>query len=692
VLAETGKARAPSDDLPRVGGRRSSTGTASAEPGPRPLPTWFVAGLVAAVVWCATAGAVGIELLAHGWYNAYQVGAAATLACVFSVVAVIHGLGRRPHADHAAALAAVAIFVAFFAFAGAFHSEHLLSDRDPALYITTGRSIARTHELRPKTHLGAYASPEFGNPDGRYAPNFFPMLPVLLAMGWSVGGDLGLLLVGPLLGALGVLACYALASRVLGTRWALLAPILLIIEPLQVWFARDAYSELVVQVVVVGGLWLFLEARDRHRWGIAVLSGLVLTTSALARVDALAILTGALAVATAAWLVCDRDATPTRARRVVLGFGCVLVAGTFLATHLSEQVAPGYVRALGTEYRQLVDMFRVAIAAAILVIVAHRTRPGLGRWLASRRYLFAAAVAAAAAVSLWAYVWRPDPVRDLPVFTSSAQVTARLRTVWANWHYSWSLHWFSAYFGLPAIMIAFVGFVILASRARRGNGAAATVFLVVVPVAVLYIARPSITPDQPWAMRRYLPVVIPGIVIAIVAALQTGWRATRSLRAGIVASVAAGAGVVGVALLVVVPTAAAAVPFARARAQHGSLAVVHDICEGVGRDGAVLVYGGGFIHIELPPAVLVFCGVPTARSATVDLVKLAQQWRTFGRSLFVATDSPAVVQQRAPGSKVVGHWVIRDDHEPEKAFERSPRRSKPVPLEVWLLEIPAGGK
>jgi len=688
VEPDAGNDQAPGEDHPIVHPRDVDSGPGAARTD-RPLPTWFVTGLAAAVVWCATAGAVGVVALDGGWYSAYVVAGSATFASLVIAVAVSLRLGLRAHADHTAAVAAVALFLAFFAFAGVFHSEHLLSDRDPALYITNGRAIARTHELRPMTHFGAFRATEFGSPNGRYAPNFFPMLPVLLALGWSAGGDLGLLLVGPLLGALGVLACYALATRVLGPRWALLVALFLIVEPLQVWFARDAYSELVVQVVVVGGLWLFLEARARGRWGIAVVCGFVVATSALARIDALAIVSGALAAATVVWLQCDSDATPARARRVVLAFGLAIVAGTVYALRTAHDVAPGYIHALGTEYSQLVDAFHVAIVGAIAIVVFHRARPGFGRWLAGKRYLFAAAVAAATAVFVWAYFWRPDPVRDLPVFKTSADITEPLRIVWTNWHFSHSLHWFSAYFGLPGISAAFVGFVILASRARRGSGAAATVFLVAVPVAVLYIVRPSITPDLPWAMRRYVPVVIPGISIAVVVALETGWQVVRSARTWLV-RIAAGVGLVAGVLVVTVPTTAAAIPFAQARAQHGAVAVVHDICRTAGDDSAVLVYGPGFIYIELAPAIVFFCGIPTARSPATDLTHLARAWHALGKRLLVAAASPDYVRQHAPGATVVAHYLVGDDHEPERVFERASQHYKPVPLEVWLLEIPPG--
>jgi FtsH-binding integral membrane protein len=610
------------------------------------------------------------------------------LVAVWATFAVRRGLGRRPHADGRAAIGALALAIAFLALAGVFHSEHLVRDRDPAVYITTGRSIARTHQLKPKTHIGAFHDPAFGDPDARYDPDFFPMLPVLLAQGWSVGGDTGLLLVPPLLGAIGVLVLYALASRVLGTRWGLLVPIFSVIMPLQVWFARDAYSELVVQVMVLGGLWLYLEARGAGRSDIAALSGLLVAASALARIDALAIVVGAIAVTAADWVRDDPTPTPVQSRRVVAAFGGALVAGTLVALALTYVVAHDYIHALGDEYLELVGALVVALAAFVAVVIVHRSRPGIGRWVLDRTYIFATAVAGASALVLWAYLWRPDPASDMPVLPPGKPVTRAFRLALNGWHFSRSLHWFSAYIGVVGVVVAFVGFVVLAARARRGNRPAATLFLVAVPVAVMYIARPSISADQPWAMRRYLPIVLPGIAVAVVVALKTGWHAIRLLRGSLVRW-AATSGVAIVTLLVVVPTAHAAVPLVHARMQHGALAAVHDTCRLAGDDGAVLVYGGHFLNDELPDTIRAFCGVPSVEAADVDLADEAHQWHALGRRFLVVTAVPDQVMAVVPNARVIGHHVIADDDDPERVYERAPGRFYPRPVEFSVVEIPA---
>jgi hypothetical protein len=119
--------------------------------------------------------------------------------------------------------------------AGAYHSQHLLTDRDPGVYLNTGRSIARTHVLHPTVARSPfdddtmYTSQEsgFAIVNHHLYSNFLNFLPSLMALGWSAGGDAGLLLVPAILGALALLALYALGTLIVGPRWALLGPVVL---------------------------------------------------------------------------------------------------------------------------------------------------------------------------------------------------------------------------------------------------------------------------------------------------------------------------------------------------------------------------------------------------------------------------------------------------------------------------------
>src|SRR5260370_727357 len=57
---------------------------------------------------------------------------------------------------HGPAIAAVAIALALLTLAGAAPSEHLFTDRDPSVYINTGRSIAGTHRAHPQLVSGPF--------------------------------------------------------------------------------------------------------------------------------------------------------------------------------------------------------------------------------------------------------------------------------------------------------------------------------------------------------------------------------------------------------------------------------------------------------------------------------------------------------------------------------------------------------
>ena len=327
------------------------------------------------------------------------------------------------------------------------------------------------------------------------------------------------------------------------------------------------------------------------------------------------------------------------------------------------------------------------MAGLAMVVVIHRVRPGIGRWLNRQRWLFALAVAASTAVFAWAYIWRPAPMSDLPVPSPGQPVAGALRTAIIAWHFTASLHWFSAYYGLAGLLLAFVGFVVLGAAAQRGSAAASAVFLVTVPVAVLYIARPSISPDQPWAMRRFLPVVIPGIAIAVVFALERGWRFAGARRS-VLARRATAAGVVIVGMAAAGSMVNTALPFVTARAQHGAQSAVSHICGVAHDDSAMFVASGGFLSNELPDAVTMYCGIPTATAASIDLRPTARKWHELGRRFLVATVDPGSILKLVPEGKIVGRYVVSDDADPERVFERAPRRFAPVPMVIWLIEIP----
>ena len=660
------------------------------------LPRWFTVSLTAALVFVGTAGMSGIALLVAHAYQPLPVSGLATLAALAAAVVVARGLKTDSAASHGPAIVAVGVALIFLALSGLWHSEHLLTDRDPGVYINTGRSIAGQHTLTPTIRSGPFddpkfvvESPGFDESSGEQHTWFLPMLPVLLALGWSAGGYTGLLAVGPLMGALGLLVCYALTARLVGPRWAVLAPVMLTINPLQVWFARDAYSELVVQGLVLGGIWLYLEARASPSPRVAAISGALIATSVLARFDALVIVAALVGFSALEWTRCD-DGERGRARRRVVGaFVIVLIGVTLYCSVISHVTSPGYLDAHRSFTRSFYLLLLAAVALGTVWIVARRLRPEFGQKFAGARMTFATGCALVLAACVWAYVWRPaDPADAFPlsdILNSPPNPGGWLRAQW-----SWSIRWFVEWFGLPAVVIALFGLLILCRRALRGNVAATAVVAVVAPLAVVFISRPDVAPDQPWAMRRFLPVVIPGLVIGVpvlLHALTSVARRNSSRRQRPVVYLV----IFALAGAAIAPSAVAAAPLVGARAQHGALAAVRRLCAALPSQAAVLILPASYLDNEMTQTIRGFCEVPTARTPTepdLDIASLARAWSELHRSLYVVTASPEKIRKPTGASVVVVlHLVIDDRYAPQYTYRVRPRRYAPRPHELWLLRV-----
>jgi len=514
-------------------------------------------------------------------------------------------------------------------------------------------------------------------------------LPALLARGWSVGGDAGLLLVTALLGALALLALYALATTVVGPRWALVGPVMLVLAPLQSWFSRDAYAELPVEFLALGGLWLLVEALRREDSSASVaagaIAGVILGSITFARIDALAILVGipvALAVEMARARPGGRDERRRQDRRALWSTAIALVATALLGLGVSRALSPGYLSDLANDLHLLELATATGVAGAVAVIAIHWKRPGIGHSLASKPILTWTGGALTVAIAVYAYVWRPRTGGKPHVAGSLSPAAAR--KVFDAYYFSASFRWFAWYFGLFALASAVAGIVVLGVRALRSDTPSLFLLAASMPVTVLFVARPSVSPDQLWAMRRFLPIVLPAMTIAAAAAAiwSTGAIAKWQPQLRVPA-----VGLVVAALLV--PAALTGRPFLDAQMQGGALDTVRSICADAGPDAAIAVEPYAFLGAELPQTLRGFCGVPTAAllpDPGLVLGSYARQWKNAGRKLFMVT-ARRPAQVAAPNVIQVAHLVVADAREPERTLGRRPRRYAPRRIDVWLYRV-----
>ena len=99
-------------------------------------------------------------------------------------------------------------------------------------------------------------------------PQFLHLFPAWLAVWATLGGGIGAMVYGgPAFGLLGVAATHFLARRLFGAGVGLLAALLLTLNGLQVWFARESLSEPLLQFLLVGALYAWVLAVEARRAG-----------------------------------------------------------------------------------------------------------------------------------------------------------------------------------------------------------------------------------------------------------------------------------------------------------------------------------------------------------------------------------------------------------------------------------------
>ena len=89
-------------------------------------------------------------------------------------------------------------------------------------------------------------------------------------------------------------------------------------------------------------------------------------------------------------------------------------------------------------------------------------------------------------------------------------------------YYELSLDWVFWYIGVPAVVLGTLGAALLARRCLRGEAPGWLLPMLSFGwIIVATLARPGITPDQPWASRRLVPGVLPGFLL--LAAWAAAW-------------------------------------------------------------------------------------------------------------------------------------------------------------------------
>jgi len=544
-----------------------------------PLPMVIIFGPVA-VALCYFA----MRRLPASWPRGVGAGEAATAR-------------RRPDVPAGAVAAMVVIAAGFGVWQALLRSEQVFVASDPGVYLQYGYWIAGHGTARIPESAAAFggsggldfATPGFVVSGGWITPGYLPGLPLLLAAGTWLGGLGGALLMPAVLGGCAVLSFAGLAGRLCGMWWGVAGELLLAVCLPEVYASRTPFSEPLVQVLLFGGLCLFLDSLVVRRRGVgghgrpgrfdsefalAGLGGLALGLTVLASIGSLGMLLPAFPVV-AVLFVARRPQAGPFGGGLIAGIGIGLVTGLVLDRPYLSSVS-GQLHVIGLSAAAF-GVVTALIAPLALPGVPSRVRRACAarprfHWFNRERvefqslgFLFGRLALVLPVLVLAGLAVRPylETVRGQTEPAVIRQVAALQRLEGLpvdgmRQYYESSLSWVAWYLGVPALLLACLGAAVLGRglvRAVLSPGLAGDSgdssdsgdsgdsgfgglwlwglpFLIIAWSVLTVLWDPAVIPWQPLASHRLVPVVLPGLVLLAL------WASTRLtvLAAGLGAS------------------------------------------------------------------------------------------------------------------------------------------------------------
>ena len=626
----------------------------------------------------------------------------------------------------------VAVAVAFAAWQIAERTEQIIYLRDPATYLEVGYWIAHHGSLPIPDSLAAFGGPHpgLGFASSNYyprgsgiVPQFMTGMPLVLAAAIWLGGIPAALVMTPLIGGCAVLSFGGLAGRLVGPRWAPAAAAILALSLPEQYTSRASFSEPLAQVLLFGGLCLLADSliltrgpRSASDWPgqdkvLAGLAGLALGLTILVRIDGLSDILPA--VPFLGVLLAAR-------RRQAIPFGAGLVIG------VGYGLADAYLKSRPYLDLEAPSLRPLALIVALVVLltlggVALTASPASRRWLTRPRLTgpittrvvrwLPAAAAALTVIIFIGFAIRPlvqtvagetDPTSI--AYVAELQKLAHLPVNGRRQYYEDSLYWVIWYLGVPAVLLGAFGLAILARRCTKAlltwkdPSAVARVWALPIMIAlwviVTVLLRPAVSPDQPWASRRLVPFVLPGLILgAMWAAAWLKDQASQLGRTKITSAVVASCCVASL----LIPTALTTLDLgttskgvtvrgmAFRRIGAGELTAVNKLCAAIGPNASVVILDS-LTADRFAQIIRGICGTPAAvltnpTKATASAV--VQGIEGVGRRpVLLAQQATELTAYGAPPREVVNLLTTQEAHN----LTAPPTRTWGIHYTVWMSE------
>lgn len=398
-----------------------------------------------------------------------------------------------------------------------FHPEEFIfGGADPGVYVNTGVNIANTGSILIydnllknsfQYHQDFYNSfrefPGFYIMDkinGIISPQFFHLYPTWIAIFYSIFGLKNGLFVTPLFGFLGVLSIYYTGKTIFNRDIGFIAALILMTNILQIWFSQYPASEMLTQFLFFSGIYTLAKNKsmqDRYLWFISALSFGELF---LTRIDTVFVIFVIFA------FMGYNYVTENLNKNIwffIIPFLVLLSQALIHTLSISKIYASDvfYYSSINNSY---IILLSISILILIFFIMSQKIfiRHCIEKVFLIQNYFKIFLIIMIVILSIYAYAIRPytDDPQKIVAYGNLVRTYNEENFIRLGW-----------YLSDPVILLAIIGCILIISK--EWNNRTSFLLLTGIIFSIFYIYNNKITPHQIYAMRRYIPVVIPSFML-----------------------------------------------------------------------------------------------------------------------------------------------------------------------------------
>lgn len=501
-----------------------------------------------------------------------------------------------------------------------YNAENVFVFRDPGIYTVNGSYLIENDNLAYQATNVFGEDPSImpnGASFGGLTPdddNFYvhggSLLPTLLGLSGRVGGQHALFNANLLIGGLALLSLFGMARLIVKPRWALLATVVLGLSLPMIYFSRDTYTEPISLLTVFGALSLSaiaFSAKARDNWGILAISGVAMGATTYARIDSFLTLASFIAFV-AIVIIHDRASKKEHVWRRVGVYASFAFLTSVLGWRLFTDLGAKYYHDLHMNFMPQIYLLIVAAGASIVAVLTFKYWKKLTKHYKKHAKVISALAVIAIGLFIIGLASRPLWMTSYTKSQSGligALQAAEGHKVEPRDYTELSLHWMWWYIGPMAALFGSIGVLQAVGKSfKKMDYTLSVLLLVFIIPAMVYFVRPSIAADQIWVIRRYLPVILPGILIfSAIGMQQLELRLTKFKTRNLILA--------GLAYLMIHPVGFIAGPFYKEREFANMYDRIDRTCELLPEDAAVLLLGNN--GLNMLQSVRVYCDVPAER-------------------------------------------------------------------------------